>query len=99
MSTNLSDYSFNIPASKAKELLGTPENTLREYRYSGELIQGIHYIKLGYRGVKYNQAMVTDWLVNRHSPEAHSRAIEYFQSLLPSNQKLPSKAGRPKTAA
>jgi len=74
-------------AIQALKLSGT---TLRRYRVQGVLIEGIHWVRVNSRCIRYNLELIQDWLHNRHDPIAHQRAIHIYQSSLLSNQKKPS---------
>jgi hypothetical protein len=60
--------------------------TLKRYRTEGVWIEGIHWVRLNSRCIRYNLEMVQDWAQNRHDPVAHRRAIEAYQAQLLSNQ-------------
>ncbi|PSF35978.1 hypothetical protein C7H19_14630 [Aphanothece hegewaldii CCALA 016] len=70
--------------SRYAKLSGT---TLKRYRLQGVLIEGIHWVRLNSRCIRYNLDLIQDWLQNRHDPIAHQRAIEVYQANLLSNQK------------
>jgi hypothetical protein len=74
-------------ASQYLKLSGT---TLKRYRLQGLLIEGIHWVRLNSRCIRYNLDLIQDWLQNRHDPIAHQRAIEVYQASLLSNQKKPA---------
>jgi len=74
-------------AIQALKLSGT---TLRRYRVQGVLIEGIHWVRVNSRCIRYNLELIQDWLHNRHDPIAHQRAIHIYQSSLLSKQKKPS---------
>lgn len=71
-------------ASKSLDLSG---ETLKKYRLEGEWIEGIHWVRINSRCVRYNLELIQDWFHNRHDPAAHLRAIENYQESLLSNQK------------
>lgn len=68
--------------------------TFRRYRVQGEWIEGIHWIRINKRCVRYNLALIQDWVHNRQNPVAHRRAIEVYQSTLLSHQKASRKNAR-----
>ena len=74
-------------AIQSLKLSGT---TLRRYRVQGLLIEGIHWVRVNSRCIRYNLELIKDWLHNRHDPAAHQRAIEIYQASLLSNQRKPS---------
>ncbi|MDX2273561.1 MAG: hypothetical protein NW237_16645 [Cyanobacteriota bacterium] len=69
-----------------QEKLGLSASTLLSLRKDGTLIQGIHFSEINSRLILFNLPLMIDWVVNRHDPIAHHRAIERFQSGLLSNQ-------------
>nr|WP_017296530.1 hypothetical protein [Nodosilinea nodulosa] len=78
-------------ATQSLKLSGT---TLRRYRVQGLLIEGVHWVRVNSRCIRYNLELIKDWLHNRHDPAAHQRAIENYQASLLSNQrKIPKRSG------
>lgn len=78
-------------ATQSLKLSGT---TLRRYRVQGLLIEGVHWVRVNSRCIRYNLKLINDWLHNRHDPAAHQRAIEIYQASLLSNQrKIPKRSG------
>lgn len=78
-------------ATQSLKLSGT---TLRRYRVQGLLIEGVHWVRVNSRCIRYNLELIKDWLHNRHDPVAHQRAIEIYQASLLSNQrKIPKRSG------
>jgi hypothetical protein len=75
---------------EAEFLTGFSCETLKKWRLSGKLIQGIHWIKIGEsdRVVRYNSALLIDFLQNQDDPIAHQRAIDVYIASLPSNQPI-----------
>lgn len=80
-----------VDKRKATETLSLSGETLKKYRLQGEWIEGIHWVRINSRCVRYNLELIQDWFHNRHDPAAHMRAIEVYQSSLISNQKKSSK--------
>jgi hypothetical protein len=77
-------------ATQSLKLSGT---TLRRYRVQGLLIEGVHWVRVNSRCIRYNLELINDWLHNRHDPAAHQRAIEIYQASLLSNQrKVPQRS-------
>lgn len=68
------------------QLTGLSGETLKRYRRSGQWIEGIHWIKINERLIRYNWPLLKDWLQNCQDPIAHQRAIAAYQSTLLSNQ-------------
>ncbi|MGG6239389.1 hypothetical protein [Leptolyngbya sp. KIOST-1] len=60
---------------------------MRRYRVQGLLIEGVHWVRVNSRCIRYNLELIKDWLHNRHDPVAHQRAIEIYQASLLSNQR------------
>jgi hypothetical protein len=88
---------FKVKPIDVRKEFHVSEEYLRRLRYEGTLIQGVHYIKIGtHKGVLYHYSLILDWLINRHDPTVHQRAIENFQQSLPSNR--PRKPGPKKSA-
>jgi hypothetical protein len=71
----------------AAKATGLSAETLKRARLSGSLTEGIHYVKLNCRTVRYNFELLQDWMQNRHDHLAHQRAIEIYQSSLLSSRK------------
>lgn len=51
-----------------------------------EWIEGLHWVRINSRCVRYNLELIKDWLHNRSDPAAHRRAIELYQQELLSYQ-------------
>lgn len=80
-------YSFVGP-KVATERTGLSRSTLKRYRLSGKLTEGIHWIRLNSRNTKYNLTLLLDWIQNQISaPNAHQKAVDNYLATLPSNQK------------
>jgi tRNA(His) 5'-end guanylyltransferase len=71
----------------ASECLNLSCSTLKKYRLEGDWIEGIHWVRINSRCVRYNIELIKDWLHNRHDPVTHERAIEAYRNNLLSNQK------------
>jgi CHAD domain-containing protein len=76
-----------ISKQQASECLNLSSSTLKKYRLNGEWIEGLHWVRINSRCVRYNLELIKDWLHNRADPAAHLRAIEAYQQDLLSNQK------------
>jgi tRNA(His) 5'-end guanylyltransferase len=72
---------------EASQYLNLSGTTLKRYRLQGLLIEGIHWVRINSRCIRYNLDLIQDWLHNRQDPIAHQRAIENYQASLLSNQK------------
>jgi tRNA(His) 5'-end guanylyltransferase len=67
----------------ASECLNLSGSTLKKYRLKGDWVEGIHWVRINSRCVRYNLELIQDWLHNRDNPNAHMWAIEvYRQGLL-----------------
>lgn len=82
-----SEHFVFIGKHEAAKLIGFAPDTLKKFRAKGLLREGIHWIRINSRSVRYNKGLLVDWIVNRDDPQAHERAIEMFFMNLPSNQK------------
>jgi CHAD domain-containing protein len=71
---------------KASECLNLSGSTLKKYRLQGDWIEGIHWVRINSRCVRYNLELIQDWLHNRENPNAHMRAIQLYQERLLSHQ-------------
>lgn len=56
--------------------------TLKKYRLSGDLIEGVHWVRINARSIRYRSPLVEQWAELRHDPEAHLGAIEEFERSL-----------------
>ena len=74
---------------KASECLNLSGSTLKKYRLQGDWIEGIHWVRINSRCVRYNLELIQDWLHNRDNPKAHMRAIETYRQGLLSYPKRP----------
>jgi CHAD domain-containing protein len=74
---------------QASECLSLSGSTLKKYRLNGEWIEGIHWVRINSRCVRYNLELLKDWLHNRDNPKAHIWAIEVYQQGLLSYPKRP----------
>ena len=82
-----------VSKQEALQYLNLSSTTLKKYRLQGLLIEGIHWVRINSRCIRYNLELIQDWLHNRHDPAAHQRAIEIYQASLLSNQrKVPQRA-------
>ena len=76
-----------VSKQQATQSLNLSSTTLKKYRLEGFWIEGIHWVRINSRCVRYNLVLIQDWLHNRHDPSAHQRAIEIYQTSLLSNQR------------
>jgi hypothetical protein len=61
------------------QYLNLSTDTLKRYRLQGEWLEGIHWVRINSRCVRYNLELIKDWLHNRNHPTAHRRAIKTYQ--------------------
>ncbi len=78
-----------VGRKQISECLNLGSTTLRKYRVDGVWIEGIHWVRVNSRCVRYNIELLQDWFHNRNDPAAHQRAIDAYQIKLPSNQPKP----------
>ncbi len=83
----MTNFASKQEAAQYLKLSGT---TLKRYRLQGLLIEGIHWVRINSRCIRYNLDLIQDWLHNRHDPVAHQRPIEVYQANLLSNQRKPT---------
>lgn len=77
---------------EAERLTGLSHETLKKLRLSGELTEGIEWVRQNSRSILYNAYLLTDFFQNRNDPAAHQRAIANYLASLPENQ--PKSRGR-----
>jgi hypothetical protein len=76
---------FCRPA-EATNLTGLTRDELKSLRLSGKLQEGIHWVYINTRSIKFNVQLLNDWVATRHTPELHEIAIRNFLASLPSSQ-------------
>lgn len=75
-----------VSKRQASECFNLSSSTLKKYRLEGDWIEGIHWVRINSRCVRYNLELIRDWLHNRHDPIAHQRAIAAYEETLLSYQ-------------
>ncbi|MEM8804460.1 MAG: hypothetical protein AAGF01_00210 [Cyanobacteria bacterium P01_G01_bin.38] len=80
-----------VSKQEATQCLKLSDTTLKRYRSQGLLIEGLHWVRINSRVIRYNLELLKDWVHNRHDPVAHQRAIAVYQASLLSNQSSTSK--------
>ena len=75
-----------VSKRQASECLNLSGSTLKKYRLNGDWVEGIHWVRLNSRCIRYNLELIKDWLHNRHDLTVHKRAIEAYQASLLSHQ-------------
>jgi tRNA(His) 5'-end guanylyltransferase len=83
-----------VSKQEAVRYLQLSDATLKRYRLQGQLIEGIHWVRINSRCIRYNLDLIQDWLHNRHDPTAHERAVRTYQASLLSNQKKTKRKAR-----
>ena len=78
-----------VSKQQAVEQLNFSASTLRRYRNEEIWIEGLHWIRLNSRCIRYNLELIQDWIHNQEDPAAHQRAIAIYQARLLSNQPTP----------
>lgn len=68
------------------ERSGLSRSTIKNLIRRGQWREGIHFTRFSSRKNLFNETLITDWIANRHDPNAHQRAIDNFVAGLPSNQ-------------
>lgn len=78
---------IHAPRRETGQQLGVSDSTLKRWRKSGAISEGIHWIyQPGTKArILYNLDLMRDWLVNSDSP-AHQRAINRYMDSLPSSK-------------
>jgi CHAD domain-containing protein len=80
-----------VTKRQASAYLNLSDATLKKYRMQGVWIEGVHWVRLNSRCVRYNLELLKDWVQNHNDPTAHQRAIAAYQASLLSNQKCSCK--------
>jgi hypothetical protein len=73
--------------------------TLKRLRLEGRLVEGVHFVRVSSKILRYNSALVLDWVANAGDDIAHQRAVRAYLASLPSNQKGALKGAALKCAA
>jgi hypothetical protein len=74
-----------VSKREACERLNFSGQTLKNYRTRGDWIEGIHWVRVNSRCIRYNLVLIQDWLHSRCNPAMHKQAIEVYQANLPSH--------------
>jgi hypothetical protein len=87
----MSDYNWGTKQT-VKERLGIAPETLKTWRLGKRdrppvLVEGIHWVYISSRAIRYNVRLLEDFMVNRATPELHEIAIEHYLGSLPSSQR------------
>lgn len=70
------------------QVLNVSTDLIRKFR-KNHWIDGIHYRQISQTAFLFNLPLISDWAVNGDGLQ-HQKAIEQYQSSLPSNQKARS---------
>lgn len=82
------DYQFGDKHEAAQILKCHPNSLARSRRnINYGWIEGIHFVRLNASNVRYNLTLLKDWMMNRHDPNAHQRAIEIYCQLISHRQR------------
>lgn len=65
-----------IKTRKACEMMDCHYLSLRRWRQAGELIEGIHWFRIGSRKVVYDAELLSHWIATRNNPELHEARIQ-----------------------
>jgi hypothetical protein len=74
---------------EASRIAGLSALTLRDWRLSGKLVEGIHWVRFGSRCVRYNAELLRDFVATQPNPGVHQRAVDNYLASLPSNKPKP----------
>jgi hypothetical protein len=78
-----------VDKKEAAAFLKVSTSTLKRYRMEGIWIEGVHWIRVNSRNIRYNLDLIQDWLQNRHDPLLHQQAIEqYCAAVATENKRL-----------
>jgi hypothetical protein len=64
---------------EVKAFLDVEDSTLRRYRQQ-HWIEGVHWVKINCRTVRYNLELIKDWVENKHDPAAHNKVIAKYKN-------------------
>lgn len=78
----LRDYPLVTKQDISKQI-GLSVETLKRYR-KDRWIEGIHWVRINCRTVRYNARLIADWMQNHQQPSIHIRAVEAYIRSLPS---------------
>jgi len=85
------DQIWFVDKWEMSHLTGLSPETLKRYRLNGFLVEGLHWVRLNQRNVRFCAPLVLDKIQNQNFPELHKKAIENYQSLLLSYQEKPKR--------
>ncbi len=85
-----------VSKQEALQYLHLSEATLKRYRSQGHLLEGIHWVRINSRCVRYNLELIQDWLHTRHDPTAHERVVRRYQATLLHNQNQTRRKTKPR---
>lgn len=81
-----------VTKHEIERLYGLSAETQKRYRLSGKWTEGIHWIRVNSRVIRYNLPLIEDWFLNVNSPQLHNQAVTAYVTSLPCNR--PKKRGR-----
>jgi predicted DNA-binding transcriptional regulator AlpA len=65
-----------IKKQEAAQLTGLSEHTLKSLRLKEELIEGMHWIRVNAKSIRYRRSALQHWIEHRHDPTTHLRFLE-----------------------
>jgi phosphotransacetylase len=65
-----------ITKKVAIALISFGESTLKHWRQTNRLIEGVHYVKNGATDIRYDREMLLDFVQNLNDASSHNKAIE-----------------------
>jgi hypothetical protein len=73
---------------EAEQLSGLSRETLKKMRLSGQLTEGLEWVRHNKRLVLYNAELLASFIQHRNDPHAVQRARDNYLASLLSNQKV-----------
>jgi hypothetical protein len=74
---------------EAAKITGLSTSTLKNLRLNNDLTEGIHWVRLSSRSIRYNRDLLQDWMATRLDTQSHDQAITNYLNSLPSRQPHP----------
>ena len=85
------EYPF-CKKSEIASFLGYSPHTLKVLRRREDWLEGIHYVRLNSRTIRYNRELCLNWLANRDEPDLHQQAIDQYVEWLASKKPMKRKS-------
>lgn len=71
-----------VTTREVQQFLGVSRSWLQLREDQGQLVEGIHFVRIGDRFKRWNQALVQHWFQNQHNPAAYeAKCREYLESI------------------